>query len=386
MPSLAEYSLLDDVLATEVVDRGIRHGVLLARLEAGVAKRVLNHLDRDVIPELTEKVVGRVEAIVNRGGQDHGPWVTTKLDAMQKQAGAILHAGLLESRHLLEAELVDFAKSEASWQMNAIRQAFTRVTPVEIDLVGPGAQTLRGIVTTRPFQGRILREWYQGIEVDVQRALRQQVRLGLSLGETTDQIARRVRGTGAFSGVAGKMKRDAESVARTAVNHVSARTREMTFRENDNLIASVRFVATLDERTTDQCLATDGKEFPIDEGPRPPLHFKCRSTVVPVLKSLRELGLPVKEGSVRVRRGTRPSKGPADASAFGPRKNGQIPADVTGIRWLKAQPAAFQNEMLGKGRAEVLRRGVVPFEKFVDRRFRPLSLKELEALEKRLEG
>ena len=51
-------------------------------------------------------------------------------------------------------------------------------------------------------------------------------------------------------------------------------------------IKKYRFVATLDERTSEVCQAKDGKEFDIDKGEPgeslPPLHPRCRSTIVPV--------------------------------------------------------------------------------------------------------
>ena len=44
----------------------------------------------------------------------------------------------------------------------------------------------------------------------------------------------------------------------------------------------VLWVSVLDARTSDICINLDGSIFAIDEGPRPPAHFNCRSIVVPL--------------------------------------------------------------------------------------------------------
>jgi hypothetical protein len=85
----------------------------------------------------------------------------------------------------------------------------------------------------------------------------------------------------------------------------------------------------------------------------------------PVLRSWKELGIDLKEAPP----GTRSSLG------------GQVPARVTYGEWLKGQPHHFQAQVLGRGRAELFRRGVVPASKFTDARLRPLTLRQLEALE-----
>jgi hypothetical protein len=100
------------------------------------------------------------------------------------------------------------------------------------------------------------------------------------------------------------------------------------------------------------------------------LTHNCRSTTVPVLKSWKELGIPLKEARASTR------------ASF----SGQVPGKTTYGSWLKGQPVQVQDHVLGKGRAQLFRRGVVPMEKFIDRRYRPLSLRQLEDLESKLAG
>src|SRR5690606_7566723 len=108
-----------------------------------------------------------------------------------------------------------------------------------------------------------------------------------------DDIVRSIRGTRANKyrdGILQITKRNAEAVARTAVNHTVTASKDELFRANADILAGLRYTATLDGRTTPQCRALDGKVFPLDKGPRPPLHFGCRSTMIPVLDGIGIVG------------------------------------------------------------------------------------------------
>jgi hypothetical protein len=104
----------------------------------------------------------------------------------------------------------------------------------------------------------------------------------------------------------------------------------------------------LDNRTTEICIGYDGKVYPINEGPRPPFHWQCRTQAVPVLKSWKQLGINLKEAP----EGTRSSM------------NGQEAAKITYPEWLKKQPIEFQDEVLGPTRAKLWRSGKVKIDRF----------------------
>ena len=137
------------------------------------------------------------------------------------------------------------------------------------------------------------------------------------------------------------------------------------FEENEDVIKGVQWIATLDERTTDICAGLDAEIFPINSGPRPPAHFRCRSTVVPVLKSWKEMGIKLKEAP----EGTRTSM------------DGQVSRKITYGDWLKNQPKDVQNEVLGVKKAELFRTGKVDIKRFTDDKHRPLTLKEISRRE-----
>jgi hypothetical protein len=55
---------------------------------------------------------------------------------------------------------------------------------------------------------------------------------------------------------------------------------------------------------------------------------------------------------------------------------GQEPASTSYQDWLRRQPNGFQDEVLGRGKAELFREGL-PLERFVDASGRVLNLDEL---------
>lgn len=98
------------------------------------------------------------------------------------------------------------------------------------------------------------------------------VKMGFVQGKTTRQIVKEVVGLG---GLADISQRNAATVVRTAINHVSTQAREVTYKKNDDIIEKYEWVSTLDSRTSTICRARDGQKYDIGKGPLPPAHPNC---------------------------------------------------------------------------------------------------------------
>jgi SPP1 gp7 family putative phage head morphogenesis protein len=189
-------------------------------------------------------------------------------------------------------------------------------------------------------------------------------------GLTTDQIVRTLRGTAAAKftdGVLQRSRRSIEMTTRTALNHTANVAREEIYKRNSDIISGVRWVSTLDTRTSDICIALDGQVFVAGEGPRPPAHPNCRSCTTPITKSWKELGFNIDELP------------PATRASM----DGQVPATETYGSWLSRQSEATQNDVLGVGRAQLFRDGAVTVDKFVDDVGKPLTLAQLQSIDNR---
>ena len=236
---------------------------------------------------------------------------------------------------------------------------------VDLEAVAPAAGTVYSAALSRPMQGRYLRDWFSTLAANKQRAVEDAIRIGIVEGETVNDIVRRLRGTRAAryrNGIMSIHRRHAEAITRTAVNHVVTNARRNVFDKNADIVKGWQYVATLDGRTTDICMSLDGQVYATrEEGPTPPQHINCRSTITPVMKSWKELGFKAKE----LPEGTRASM------------NGQVSAKETYQTWLKKQPARFQDEVLGKTKGKLFRNGDVTLDRFVDSSGRSYTLAEL---------
>lgn len=89
----------------------------------------------------------------------------------------------------------------------------------------------------------------------------------------------------------------------------------------------------------------------------------CRSIEIPIMKTWRELGIDIDEMPI----GTRASM------------DGQVAGNLTMKGFLEDKSKAFQDNLLGKGKAELWRKGKITLTQLVDQTGRPMSLKDLAA-------
>jgi len=348
-------------------DRAIRHSIYLERLKTQEANKVRAQLERayeDVTAQI-EKRLSKIEAI----GFDAGPETTQRLRDMARGNKETLDPAYQETLSEQKESLLGIAQSEAQWQAGAVNQA----VGINLQMTLPDTQMMREVVQGRPFQGRLLKEWYRDLNVSHQTRLREAVRLGISEGQTTSQIVQRIRGTKAANYTDGVMeigRRQAEAVTRTAISHTTNNARSELYKQNANVVKETQWTSTLDSRTTPICMSRDGKTYPVDSGPRPPAHFNCRSVMTPVLKSWRSLGIDADE----LPESTRASM------------NGQVPESLTYNGWLRKQVNGGNMEVvedaLGAKRAKLFAAGGLDVQKFVDKRGQQLTLSQLRAKER----
>lgn len=347
----------------EIQDRTIRHMVYLERYKASEVRRLQKILNEEIIPDITEKLKRRLEKIAERGS-DLGPVTTARLKDLEKELSKLSRQMVDRLQKMTLEDLRDLTRDEIEWQVKTVRESLG----FDLEMVIPNPAVVAAVTKKTSFAGLTLDQWFDSLNRSTQRNIMTAVNRGIVEGETTDQIIRRVRGTRALKytdGVWNTTRRQAEAVTRSTINHASNQARLEFFKDNDDLIEGLQWTATLDSRTSSICAGLDGKTFPVDKGPRPPAHVNCRSTMTVVLKSAEQLGLKdIPEGK--------------RASV-----DGQVPASTTYGQWLKRQPIAVQEDVLGKSKAKLFRDGGLPIEKFTNNSLKPLTLDELRVVEKK---
>ena len=248
---------------------------------------------------------------------------------------------------------------------------------VNYDFTLPAPRQLEAAAYSRPLsvagpdKGKLLEPFFRDWSAKTYTRVEGAIRLGYAQGQTTNQILQTIRGTraGRFQdGLLAMTNRDAEMMTRTALAHAASTSREVVWKDNADIVKKVRWSSTLDSRTTPQCQSLDGTEWPIDSGPRPPIHIGCRSAVVAVLD---ERFKWLREGA------TRSARDDGGVTSVG--------AKTTYFGWLKNQPQAFQDSAIGPKRGKLLRDGGLSAERFAElqlgRQFQPLSLNDMRNLE-----
>lgn len=346
----------------EILDRGVRHSVYMESVKNRTVREIIGTMNQDTFAEMIDDTIIGLERL-DRGGSIERLIKSRNFRETMDRVDARLSEGLAIAQGALVDQLVEIGSMESEWQSKIIR----RVLPpeVKIEFAEPTPEFLRAVATKRPFQGAILGDWYGKLETKAQFQIRQAVTIGLTEGQSTKEIVARLRGTkdGAFAdGVFEGTRRDLEAITRTATNHVATQAREDVFLANQDIVDEVQWVSTLDSRTTIICASLDGQRFKPGEGPRPPAHYGCRSTVIPVVTGWEALGLKAPTPSTR-------------ASL-----NGTAADSLTYPDWLRRQPADVRQHVLGKTRAAAFDAGT-PISAFVDNKSRVLSVSDLRRLE-----
>lgn len=373
-----------------LLDALIRHQTYLLRYSGFVRNRIWSILD------LTEESIARLIATKLAAGTGMtSPREVQRMQALMKAIEALRAEAWKNATDWLEEQMVDLAYKEPM----AMSAMINTVAPVVIETVLPASRLLKAIALSRPFEGRLLRDWADTLQAEDLRRVHAAIQLGMVAGETTDAITRRVIGTKALSGTDGVVemtRRQVQAIVRTAIQHVANSSRDAFMQENADVLLAEKFVATLDSRTTPVCRANDGKTYPVGKGPRPPLHIACRSLRVGVLDGEQLGNRPFKASTAKqllqeftekyklprtgsrdnLPRGTR-GKYDAWARTRVRELTGQVPSTTTYQAWLTRQSKAFQEDTLGVTRAKLFRDGGLTLDKFVAADGSELSLSQL---------
>lgn len=323
-----------------MIDALTRHQLFLQRLAGG---------NWALIRTLLEAVADRVARLAL--GTE---FQARRYEGLRADIAALYAAFGERADARLLPKLIEFAEYEAGFTLRLLEGAAT-VQIAGVQLEGLTASVLAAPVRMAGGQTLTLRGMFATFGGQAAQQISDRILQGQIAGEPVADLAAAVADLAKH-----RTMRQAEAIVRTATNHVGNQARAEVYRANADIIREEQIVATLDGRTTPVCRSRDGERYPVGQGPVPPLHYNCRTVRVPVLDS-RFAAL----GRDRTR-----------ASMDGP-----VSAGLSYGDWLTRQPKAFQNEVLGPGRAAIFRAGKLPLSKFVDSSGRELTLQQLQALE-----
>ena len=167
-----------------------------------------------------------------------------------------------------------------------------------------------------------------------------------------------------------RIKQHLTTQSRTILNGISNGMFSATAKTNSDIISGYQLLITLDSRTSAICQAYGShpdRVYPINKHPTPPFHYNCRTVLIPTLKD--EYAQLFDNNNA-----TRPSKFYNQDGSLESIK--RVSTNLGYDQWLRQQPKAFQQELLGLTKYKLFNSGV-KLDKFVDRG-RELSVGELK--------
>ncbi len=327
-----------------MVDVATRRQLFVQRFADGEADKAIAILER-----LRDKILTRLN-------EEPTEFQYGRLSALLRDIQGMMGREFSDFRDEVRAGVTEFGLAESEFLAETATSVAT--VPFAVPSVG---QIQQAVAMTPMVDGLRMDQTLSAFAGAKAREIIGEINSGILAGDTTPQIAKKITEL-----ANNKQRRDATAIVRTVTNHVSSQARDLTARENAGVLDGLKWVATLDSRTTLICAGRDGNVYPVDSGPRPPAHWQCRSTMAPVIKkSLQIPGIQV--GA------TRPSVGADGAELQDARR--------TYSGWLRDQPAAFQDEVLGRSRGKLFRAGRVQIDRFRDETGRTYTLGQLRSLD-----
>jgi len=330
-----------------LIDASTRHQVFLQRYGGGESKKAISYLTR-----LRHKINARL-------AQEPTDFQRHRLTALLDDVSQMVAILMNDMSGAVKHGMGKLALNEASFSATLYGKAST------VDFTIPSDEQLITAVNAAPMAAPVgmktitideaLKEFGKKKAVQIAQTISD----GVTLGQTTPEIIRAVSGL-----MNTQIRRQADALVRTAVNHTSSVARAMVYEDNEELLEGYQWVATLDGRTTMICGSRDGEVYQQGSGPMPPAHWNCRSTTIPKVKEAFNVGSKLK--------GARPFKGAKGA--------GTTSGRTTYGGWLKKQPVEFVDEALGVERSRLFRAGKLSIDKFTDPTGRVYTLQQLQGM------
>lgn len=330
-------------LSEDLADLTISRQLVLQRVANGLSKQVADHY---------EEMIDDISTTILKSGN-----ISNRLRQTIKDIKEQL------SVPNFDKEFKELAKQE----VNYTQKAYNSVIGVDVFKNIPPESAMSSILSTSLIEGATISAWIKDLEAsqafDVERA----IKLGMTLGETNNQLAQRVVNT------MGVSMRNAQTIVKTGTATVANQARMEFYQANEeDVIKGYQWHATLDSRVRLEHAARDGAAWDTnkkglnEKGKKYPFKYtpdgwNCRCQLTPILKTWREIGIDEDE----LPEGTRSSL------------DGYVPQTTTFDKWIEGKSEKFKEDYLGKGRYNLYKDGKITFSDLVGQKGRTLTLKEL---------
>lgn len=185
-----------------------------------------------------------------------------RLAALFRDLSRILHGGY-------EVANTQLLKTLGAYQEIEATLAATEITGFTGTSIGPLLSTATaGRIAELPIEGTGLGQWFSRMRDTMTARIRQQIQVGLTLGESTGTIASRIFTLSTTRGVSAwrMARRDVVNFVRTTTTAVQATaSRDVYIAAGPEVVDEVQIRAVLDSRTTPICFSGSTRVVPLGE-------------------------------------------------------------------------------------------------------------------------
>lgn len=335
-------------------DAQVRRRIRERRTIAGLVAAILADIEKDD-RKLAEYLRLRLASIVRRPLPEVQDRLRALLTEIEKRRRDTLIAARKQLRSAMGTLAVDQPAAEEAMLREALGEVTKKIATVE-------KADVRELALTAPFaisagKADTLTHIIERTRQSDAAGIRQAILDGIARGSTLDEVMQRIAGSRSKSftdGVLATTRQNVAAVSEAGMQHGINTGAGAFWTQNATVFGIVlRWTAMLDSSVCPTCASRDdhyttpnGRELPPGlkalrpASARPPAHLRCRCAMVAYLP-------------------------------------GEISDSESYPQWLAGQPAAVQDEVLGKKKAGLYRSGKVKVSGFVDERGRELTLDEL---------
>ena len=350
--------IFDDVLNSQI------NVLRLSETEQIKAEKLLVNVREQILREL----VNNDPLAVKRTA-----WQRARLEKIYKQVDNILKESFNNQGESIQGALTDTGEYVAKDTIDTVNKA------IGIDVMGYDLSTKRiqSIVSESMIEGKLMSTWWNDLPKDFTKRFKDVInnilkdfQMGMLQGQALGSMITALAPQGALMGYT---RRNIEAMIRTSFMQVAADVRQDVYKQNKDILSGIKWVSTLDRRTTPLCRALDGTIWDMDKNTikgtmpyhTPPAHWNCRSTTVPVTLSYEEM----------VKHRPELKKLSTDKRAA---MDGPVSKDIDYNTWLKSLSPEIQKDILGVARYKLWKKGNLSMSDMIKTDGNPLTIDKLK--------
>lgn len=378
-----------DLFALELTDSFIDLNGLTADMRIKVTS-ALRLLEQDLVAE-----IGRLDldgTLTNR---------ERRLERLLRDVRATLAKRYSQASQANLRGLREIAQAGQIQIVSAVNAVFT-VNLLRPTLTLPDLKVLadKNVVLGEPSL-----DWWAGQQEDTRRRFVREMRLGLQRGETNAELIRRIRGKSTGRMITVKLangrtkkirqysggfmditRRQADALVRTSAISAGNAAIKETYDQNKDIIKGYEAITTLDNRTSEICMARTGAAWfvngdPFPESTRqepfpgpPGWHFGCRTVLGPVTYTWEEM---IERADGRKAKALNSVPDSRRAAFDGQIGTGSVKSFDD---WLKQRGDPFARNKLGPGVFDLWKSGKITTSQLIDSGGKIRTLNDLRSI------